>query len=138
MILKSPKIKKIWLKKFCESHPSFIGEKIYQRSFQLKPIWKKWHFLTNNSLALSPPQVSFYLWRSCAGVQGSISSTFYACLFCTKVLHKAFLCLQWRLNFLLVQEYWRNCANKMSVKLTPGLNFINVLRAAFAPVGLLQ
>jgi hypothetical protein len=31
-----------------------------------------------------------------------------------------------------------NADQKLLVKLTPGLNFINVLRAAFAPVGLRQ
>ncbi len=51
---------------------------------------------------------------------GSISPTCYARLFRMKVLHKAFLCMQWRLNFIFVQEYWRNCANKMLVKLTLG------------------
>ncbi len=43
------------------------------------------------------------------------------CLICTKDSSKAFWCLQWRLNFLFVQEYWRNCANKMLVKLAPVL-----------------
>ncbi len=32
---------------------------------------------------------------------------------------QSFLCLQWRLSFLFVQEYWCNCANKLLVKLTP-------------------
>ncbi len=45
---------------------------------------------------------------------GSISPTFYACLFLLRKFHaKLFLCL-------FAQEYWHNCANKMLVKLTPG------------------
>jgi hypothetical protein len=43
-----------------------------------------------------------------------ISPTFYARLFCAKVLR--FLCLHFR--FELAQEYWRKCAHKMLVKLT--------------------
>jgi hypothetical protein len=39
---------------------------------------------------------------------GSISPTFYAQLFCTKVLRKTFL----------AQGNWRNCAHKILVKLT--------------------
>jgi hypothetical protein len=60
---------------------------------------------------------------------GSISPTFYARLFCTKVSREAFLFLQLRLNFLFAQEYWCNCTNKMFVKLTPYLSvrFLNGL-----------
>jgi hypothetical protein len=36
-----------------------------------------------------------------------------------KVSLKAYLYLKQRLNFLLAQGNWRNCAHKMLVKLTP-------------------
>jgi hypothetical protein len=47
---------------------------------------------------------------------------FMPMLFCTKVLRKAFLCLKWRLHFLLAQGNWRNCAHKMLVQLTQGVS----------------
>jgi hypothetical protein len=43
---------------------------------------------------------------------GSISPTFYARLFRAKVSGKAFLGFKKRLNFLLVQRKWHNCAKK--------------------------
>ncbi len=59
--------------------------------------------------------------HNCANFLAPVKNltTFCARLFRTKVSRGAFLCLQWRLNFLFAQEYWRNCANKMLVKLTP-------------------
>jgi hypothetical protein len=38
--------------------------------------------------------------------------------FCTKVLRKAFLYLDYRFKLFLSQEYWCKCAHKMLVKLT--------------------
>jgi hypothetical protein len=55
--------------------------------------------------------------------QESISSTFYARLFRTKVSCEAFLCLRCRFELLLAQEYRRKCAFIMLVKLTPGLTW---------------
>jgi hypothetical protein len=65
--------------------------------------------------------VTTFKWLLTIGDKGSISSTFYTRLFSTKVSRKAFLCLKYRLNFLLTQGNWRNCALKMLVKLTQGL-----------------
>ncbi len=56
--------------------------------------------------------------KKCANLE-SISPTFYAQLFCTKVLRAAFLHVNFRFKLFLVQEYWRKCAQKMLVKLTP-------------------
>jgi hypothetical protein len=39
-------------------------------------------------------------------------------IFCTKVLHAAFLHLNIRFELFLAQEYWRKCAHKMLVKST--------------------
>jgi hypothetical protein len=50
----------------------------------------------------------------------SISPTFYARLFRTKVLHKAFLYLNFRYELLWAKKYWHKCAYKMLVKLTRG------------------
>ncbi len=50
-------------------------------------------------------------------LQVSISPTFYAQLFCTKVSREAFFVLY--IELYLVKEYWRKCAHKMLVKLTP-------------------
>jgi hypothetical protein len=50
--------------------------------------------------------------------QVSISPTFYARLFCTKVLRQAFLYLHFRFELFLAQEYWRKCTHKMLVKMT--------------------
>jgi hypothetical protein len=44
--------------------------------------------------------------------QVSISPTFYASLFRTKVSRKAFLYLHFRLELILGQEYWRKCTLK--------------------------
>ncbi len=40
---------------------------------------------------------------------GSISPTFHAWLFCTKVLRKAFLCLKYRLNFFGTKKLAQMC-----------------------------
>ncbi len=48
----------------------------------------------------------------------SISPTFNARLFRTKVLREPLLCLHLRFELFLAQEYWRKCAHKMLVKLT--------------------
>jgi hypothetical protein len=53
--------------------------------------------------------------------QWLISPTFYARLFCTKVLREASLNLHFRFELFLVQEYWRKWAHKLLVKLTPEL-----------------
>ncbi len=50
----------------------------------------------------------------------SISPTFYAQIFPTKVLSEAFLYLHFRLELFLAQEYWRKCTHEMLVKLTSG------------------
>jgi hypothetical protein len=50
--------------------------------------------------------------------QVSISPPFYSSLFRTKVLHKAFLYLHFRFHLFWAQEYLRNCAHKILVKLT--------------------
>jgi hypothetical protein len=53
--------------------------------------------------------------------QMSISPTFYARLFVTKVLRESFLNLHFRFElFFFAQEYWSKCAHKMLVKLTIG------------------
>jgi hypothetical protein len=39
------------------------------------------------------------------------------------VLHKAFLNLDFGFELFLAQEYWRKCAHKILVKLTPGEDF---------------
>ncbi len=51
-------------------------------------------------------------------VLGSISPTFYAQLFCAKVLREAFLYLHFKFELLLAKEHWHKCAYKMLVKLT--------------------
>jgi hypothetical protein len=51
-------------------------------------------------------------------LQESISPTFYARLFSTKVWREAFLSLHFRFDLFLAKEYWRKCARKMLVKLT--------------------
>jgi hypothetical protein len=38
----------------------------------------------------------------------------------------------------VAQEKWRKLANKMLVKLSPGINFTNIIRADFAPQFLRQ
>jgi hypothetical protein len=58
--------------------------------------------------------------------KGSISPTFYARLFCTKVLPEAFFVLAVKVKILLTQEYWRKCAYKMLMKLTPGFSEITM------------
>ncbi len=68
----------------------------------------------------------------------SISPTFQVQLLLTYVECAAFLCLCFR--FVL---YWRKtvgakAARKMLMKLSPGVNFINVLPTTFVPVGLHQ
>jgi hypothetical protein len=50
--------------------------------------------------------------------QGSISPTFYARLFCTKVLCNAFFCLKYGLNFFWHNETAANALVKLLVKLT--------------------
>jgi len=67
-------------------------------------------------------------WRN--WLQVSISSIFYVCLFCTTVLFAAFLNLQ----IDVVTFWWKNIGAKavceMLKKLTPGVNFIEILWAA--------
>jgi hypothetical protein len=50
----------------------------------------------------------------------TISPTFYARLFHTKVFCKAVLYLHFRFELSCVQEYWRKYAYKMLVKLNKG------------------
>ncbi len=57
--------------------------------------------------------------------QVSISPTFYARLFRTKVSREAFLYLHYRFELFLAKEYWRKCARKMLVKLTTDLYFFS-------------
>ncbi len=54
--------------------------------------------------------------------QVSFWPTFYTQLFYAKVLLEAFMCLQFRFELFLVQEYWPKCAHNIMVKLTPGLH----------------
>ncbi len=61
----------------------------------------------------------------------SISPTFYARVFCTKVLCEAFLYSHLRFELFLAQEYWDKCSYKMLVKLTTGVNLANVFWAGF-------
>jgi hypothetical protein len=63
--------------------------------------------------------------------QVSISPTFYALHFHTKVLREAFLYLHLRFELFLTQEYLRKCAHKILVKSTTGLNFTNILLVLF-------
>ncbi len=65
----------------------------------------------------SPAWAENYRWRL---ILVSISPTFYAPLFRTKVLRQAFLYLNFRFELFLAQEYWRKCAHEMLVKLTTG------------------
>jgi hypothetical protein len=51
----------------------------------------------------------------------SISTTFFALLFCKKVSLEAFKAFE-GLNFFLAQEYRRKCAHKMLVELTTAMN----------------
>jgi hypothetical protein len=53
--------------------------------------------------------------------QVSISPTFYARLYCTKVSREAFLCFHFRFELFLAQEYWCKWAHKILVKSTTGL-----------------
>ena len=63
-------------------------------------------------------------------LQGSISSTFYEHLFCTKMLFAAFMCLQPGFVIFWQKEISAKAACKMLVILTTGVNFINFLRVA--------
>jgi hypothetical protein len=54
----------------------------------------------------------------------SISSTFYACNFRTKALFSSYVLAK---KALLCKK----CVHKMLMKLTPGVNFINILHKAF-------
>jgi len=67
-------------------------------------------------------------WIKNASDQVSISSTFYAHIFCAKANWVFFLCLEFGFELTFVQKMleW-----KMLMKLTPGLNFINFLCTAF-------
>jgi len=64
----------------------------------------------------------------------SISPTFYEQLFLTKVFYAASLYLQFGFVFFWLKNIGTKAACKMLVKLTTGVNFINVLWVAFAPV----
>ncbi len=57
----------------------------------------------------------------------SISSTFYVQIFCTNVIPAAFS------SYILAlgRNLYKKCAHKMLMKSTPGVNFYNILRAAF-------
>jgi len=57
----------------------------------------------------------------CNGHLGSISPTFFACIFCTNIFFS---------SYVLFCSYEKR-AWKTLVKLTPGLNFINVLCTTF-------
>ncbi len=96
---------------------------------QLYAVITRWKRLSQHSFTFLQRKTWKRLLRF--NLHGSISPTFYARLFRTKVSREAFLCLPWRLNFLFAQEYWRNCANKMLVKLTPGVDFINIYTRLF-------
>jgi hypothetical protein len=50
-----------------------------------------------------------------------ISPTFYAWLYCAKVLGKAFCTYILGLKFFGKKKYWRKCTHKILVKLTTGL-----------------
>ncbi len=78
--------------------------------------WKGHHHVRNLTLR----EQTFYEGRE-GRKEGSLGVNFTNILcaaFFLKVLRKAFLCLQLRLNVLLAQEYWRKCDHKMLVKLT--------------------
>ncbi len=60
----------------------------------------------------------------------SISPTFYARIFCTKVLHN-FLYLHSRFKLFLMQEYWLKYAHKMLVKLTKGVHCVEDILEPF-------
>jgi len=66
--------------------------------------------------------------------QVSISPIFYEQLFCTEVFCTAFLLIQFGFVIFWQKNVGAKAVCKMLVKLTTGVNFINILRAAFAPV----
>jgi hypothetical protein len=56
-------------------------------------------------------------------------------ILCTALSYESFTQSFFVLTFrfeLFAQEYWRNCAYILLVKLTKAVNFTNILRAAFA------
>jgi hypothetical protein len=61
----------------------------------------------------------------------SISPIFYEQLFCTKDFCAAFTCLQFGFVIFWRKDFDAKAANKILVKLTPGVNFTNILRAVF-------
>ncbi len=61
----------------------------------------------------------------------SIAPLFYEQLFHTKVLYTAFVCLQFGFLIFWQKDFGAKAAHKMLVKLTPGVNFTNILGAAF-------
>jgi len=72
------------------------------------------------------------LWgRSNQRGMGSISPTFYARLFCTKVLFEAFLYLQFGFVTFFQKDISAKAARKMLMKMATVVNFTNVLQAAF-------
>ncbi len=73
-------------------------------------------------------------WRQRRGRMSNSGFNFTKILhaaFTTKVLRKAFLCLHFRFELFLAQEYWHKCAHKMLVKLTTGVNFTNIFEHFF-------
>ena len=61
----------------------------------------------------------------------SISPIFYKQLFHTKVICAPFMCLQFGFVIFWRKDFGAKAAHKMLVKLTPGVNFIKFLHAAF-------
>jgi len=61
--------------------------------------------------------------------QWSISSTFYACIFRTKVLRAAFSYLHVIIEKLPKRLSYKKGARKMLMKLTPGWKFAKLLKA---------
>jgi hypothetical protein len=63
---------------------------------------------------------------------------FYATVFCTKVLCAAFLLLHFGFRIFGDKILYKKQAHKTVMKLTPGVNFINILGGAFSPIFLCQ
>jgi hypothetical protein len=64
----------------------------------------------------------------------SISPIFYKQLFVKKFFSAAFYVLTiWVCNFFWQKDFGAKAAHKKLATLTPGVNFTNILRAAFAP-----
>ncbi len=64
--------------------------------------------------------------------QVSISSTFYECLFCTKMLWAAFLCLHFGYDIFWQQNIGAKAARKILMKLTTGFTIsVNFFKSIF-------